>query len=111
MPERLREVEKRYEELMARLCDPAVTADAALYRSLMQDSSDLLPLVEAYRTYTAARRRESEARELLDSGADEELRELANDEWNEARAEAERLTRERRPDLWEKYLQRQTKEV
>ena len=27
------------------------------------------------------------------------------------RAEAERLTRERRPDLWEKYLQRQTKEV
>ena len=30
-------------------------------------------------------------------------------EWR--RAEAERLTRERRPDLWEKYLQRQTKEV
>ena len=27
------------------------------------------------------------------------------------RAEAEKLTRERRPDLWEKYLQRQTKEV
>ena len=27
------------------------------------------------------------------------------------RAESERLTRERRPDLWEKYLQRQTKEV
>ena len=27
------------------------------------------------------------------------------------RSEAERLTRERRPDLWEKYLQRQTKEV
>ena len=27
------------------------------------------------------------------------------------RSEAERLTRERRPDLWERYLQRQTKEV
>ena len=27
------------------------------------------------------------------------------------RSEAERLTRERRPDLWETYLQRQTKEV
>jgi len=27
------------------------------------------------------------------------------------RSEAERLTRERRPDLWESYLQRQTKEV
>ena len=65
---------KAVRELMARLCDPAVTADAALYRSLMKESSDLLPLVEADRAYAAARRRESEARELLDSGADEELR-------------------------------------
>ena len=68
MPERLREVEKRYEELMARLCDPAVTAQAELYRSLMKESSELQPLVEAYRAYTAARQRESEARELLFGG-------------------------------------------
>lgn len=94
MPERLREVEKRYEELMARLCDPAVVSQAELYRSLMKESSELQPLVEAYRAYTAARKRECDAKDLLESDAEEELRELASEEYSEARAEAERLTEE-----------------
>ena len=95
MLNRLKEVEKRYDELMARLCDPAVVADADVYRSLMKESSDLQPLVEAYRAYAAACFREQEARELLEAGGlDAELRELAELEREEGRAEAERLAEE-----------------
>ena len=95
MLSRLGEVERRYEELMARLCDPAVVSQADLYRSLMKESSELQPLVEAYRAYANAREREAQAREMLDSGGlDRELRELAEEELADSRAEAERLTEE-----------------
>ncbi|MBR2405949.1 MAG: peptide chain release factor 1 [Clostridia bacterium] len=95
MLNQLREVEKRYEELMARLCDPAVVAQADLYRSLMKESSDLQPIVEAYRAYAAAKERENEARELLEMGElDRELRELAEEELENGKAEAERLAEE-----------------
>ncbi len=92
MLDRLKEVEKRYEELTVRLCDPAVASQAELYRALMKESSELQPLVETYRAYTAARGREAEAKDLLESGGlDRELRELAEEEWEIGRAEAERL--------------------
>ena len=95
MLSRLKEVEKRYEELMARLCDPAVVSQAELYRSLMKESSELEPLVTAYRAYETARAQEREARELLDGGGlDRELRELAEEELAEGRANAERLAEE-----------------
>ncbi len=94
MLSRLKEVEKRYEELMARLCDPAVVSQAELYRSLMKESSELEPLVTTYRAYAAARARESEARELLDGGLERELRELAEEELAESRETAERLAEE-----------------
>ena len=95
MLDRLREVEKRYEEMMARLCDPAVVSQPELYRSLMKESSDLAPLVEAYRAYAAARKRESEALELLETAdLDKELKELAAEDLSDSRREAERLAEE-----------------
>ena len=94
MLERLKEVEKRYEELMARLCDPAVMSQAELYRALMKERSELEPLVETYRAYAAARARESEAREMLDGGLESELRELAEEELKDSRDAAERLAEE-----------------
>ncbi len=94
MLDRLQEVEKRYEELLRRLCDPSVVAQPDLYRVLTKESSDLQPLVDAYRAYTAARNREAEAKDLLDGGIDRELRELAEEELAESHAEAERLADE-----------------
>lgn len=94
MLDRLQEVEKRYEELLRRLCDPSVVAQPELYRALTKESSDLQPLVDTYRAYAAARKREAEAKELLESGSDRELRELAEEELVESHAEAERLAEE-----------------
>ncbi len=93
MLNRLKEVEKRYEELTARLCDPSVVSQTDVYRSLMKESSELQPLVDTYRAYAAACERAAQAREMLDGGGlDKELRELAEEEWTENRAEAEALT-------------------
>ena len=95
MLDRLKDVEKRYEELMARLCDPAIAGDADQYRELMRESKQLEPIVEVYREYAKARRSEAEAKELMEtSGVERELRELAEDEWRESRDEAERLAEE-----------------
>ncbi len=88
--DRLKDVEKRYEEVMARLCDPAVVSQAETYRELMRESKQLEPVIEKYREYAAAKQAEQEAKELLDmAGIDRDLRELAEEEWHESRKKAE----------------------
>ena len=80
MFDKLYEVEKRYDEITARLYDPAVTSDVERYRSLMKESAELAPIVEKYREYQQAKARQEEALALLDGGTDPELRELAEQE-------------------------------
>ena len=95
MFEKLDAVEKRLEELTAQLYDPAVAADRDRYRGLMKESASLTPLVETYRAYKRAKETLEEARALLDAGgADRELRELAEQELADSRAETERLAEE-----------------
>ena len=53
MFEHLRDLEIHYEEVMAGLSDPLVTADQNRFRAMMKEQADLQPLVEAYRAYTA----------------------------------------------------------
>ncbi len=95
MLDRLKDVEKRYEELTNRLCDPSVAAQADVYRELMRESKQLEPIVDAYRVYAKARATEEEAKALLDTaGVDRELRELAEEEWQESRRIAEQTAEE-----------------
>ena len=91
---RLKEVEKRYEEVMARLCDPSVVSNPILYRDLMKESRYLEPIVQKYREYAAACQREAEARQLLEGESDRELRQLAEEELKESRAAAEVFSEE-----------------
>ncbi|MBQ5841334.1 MAG: peptide chain release factor 1 [Clostridia bacterium] len=86
---------KRYEEITNQLYDPTVTAQPALYRELMKESTSLRPLVDTYTEYTAQQTRRDEALELLsEAGEDKELHQLAQQELNESKAELERLTNE-----------------
>ncbi len=91
MFEQLRDVEKRFEEIERRLCDPAVVGDVAQYRTLMQERTRLEATVIAYRAWGDAVRREEDARQLL---GDPELRDLAEQELADARADAARLAEE-----------------
>ncbi len=95
MLDRLKDVEKRYEELNNRLCEPAVAAQADVYRELMRESKQLEPIVEAYRVYAKARTAEAEAKAILETGGvDRELRELAEEEWQDSRRLAEQTAEE-----------------
>ena len=79
MFQRIKEIEKRYEELERLLSDPAVIANRSEYQKLAKEHSDLAPLVEAFREYEKTGRQLDEAQQVLREG-DEELRELAKEE-------------------------------
>ena len=92
MFEHLNEVLTHYEELMAGLSDPAVSSDQSRFRAMMKEQAELQPLVECYRLFQAAGQDEADARALLDTERDEELRALAKEELSDARRRREELS-------------------
>mgnify|MGYP001128194065 FL=1 len=79
MFQRIKDIEKRYEELERLLSDPAVIANRAEYQKLAKEHADLTPLIETFRDYENAGRQLDEAQQMLREG-DEEFRELAKEE-------------------------------
>lgn len=79
MFQRIKDIEKRYEELERLLSDPAVIANRGVYQKLAKEHADLTPLVETFRDYEKAGRQLDEAQQMLREG-DEGLRELAKEE-------------------------------
>ncbi len=93
---RLAQVDKRYEELTARLYDPAVTADPARFRDLLREQKQLEPVVLCFRRYKEAVAQVASLRELLDTETDDELRELAREELRLQKQQEEALAEELR---------------
>jgi peptide chain release factor 1 len=87
--DKLQSLETRYEELMARMAEPAVQADPAEYRAVAKNLSEIEPLVDAYRQYKTVTAEIAHTQELAAS-ADADMRELAAEELKslEARREA-----------------------
>ncbi len=94
MFDRLEDLVRRYEEIMNELSEPDVANDQNRFRSLMKEQSDLAPLVEAYQNYKKAKENLEEALMILDEESDEEMRELAKEEMNEAKSRIEELEEE-----------------
>ena len=95
MYEKLEDVEKRFEEINKRLFDADVVSDVEQYKQIMKEIKNLQPIVEKYREYKDAVKRQEEARALLaEAGADREIRELAEIELEETRVSIERATDE-----------------
>ncbi|MBE6808621.1 MAG: peptide chain release factor 1 [Ruminococcaceae bacterium] len=86
MFDKLESVVNRYEQIGEELTHPEVVSNNELFKKLMKEHSELTPIVEKYREYTAAKNTEKEALELLsESGLDKELKELAEEELKEAK--------------------------
>lgn len=86
MFENLQVFENRYEELNLKLYDPTVAADRDLYRSLMQEHSEIAPIVEKYREYRNAEDNLKGAEEILyDSSSDRDMKDMALEEIAEAK--------------------------
>ena len=90
MFQRIKDIEKRYEELERLLSDPAVIANRSEYQKLAKEHADLTALIEAFRDYEKTGRQLDEAQQMLRDG-DEELREMAKEEIPQLKARVEEL--------------------
>jgi len=82
--------EKRYNELNNRLYDPAVAANPEQYQKIMKEFKEIEPIVEEYKVYKQAKTVVEESLEMLsDSTLDKEMKELAEEELANAKAQAE----------------------
>ena len=91
MLDKLKQIEQRLQEVETALGDPAVYGDRDKLRSLSREQKELTPVVSAYRAYCDAEVRIADAMELL---GDAEMRQLAQEELQEAKADKERLQEE-----------------
>ncbi len=91
MFERLKLVTKQYEELCRRLEEPATYSDSALYARVERETRELQPLAESYAAYERVCAELASAAELME---DPEMRELAQEELLNGKAEKARLEQE-----------------
>ncbi len=91
MTEQLKAIDLRYSELEARLAANETYSDPELVSRLNREQKELEPLVTAYRAICRAREDLAGAEALL---SDPEMRELAQEEYDQARADVGRLEQE-----------------
>ena len=91
MFDKLEDLVLRYEEIMNQLSEPDVANDTNRFKKLMKEQSDLSPIVEAYQSYKQEKKNIEDSLAILEEESDEEMRELAKEELNDAKAQAEQL--------------------
>ncbi len=78
--EKLGEIENKYEELSSRLSDPSVINDRDKYQKYTKSYSDLGFIVSKYREYQKILSDLSDAKEMLNTEYDPEMKKFAKDE-------------------------------
>ncbi len=76
---KLREIEKRYQDLEGLLSDPAVIGDYSVYQKYAREHAGISDIVQIYRQYRDIASQIEDNKDLLKDG-DAELRELAKEE-------------------------------
>ena len=94
MFDKLEDLLIRYEEIMSELQEPDVVNDQNRFRKLMKEQNDLTPIVEAYKEYKESKQAIEDSLAMLEEESDEEMRELAKEELNSAKARVEELEQE-----------------
>ncbi len=94
MLDKLKQVESKYEELCARSEQADFYADPQRAAKILREQRELEPIVTAYRGLMQAKARMEEAQSLLSGETDPELRQLCQEEFQDAKAERDRLEEE-----------------
>ncbi|NMA08297.1 MAG: peptide chain release factor 1 [Clostridiales bacterium] len=94
MEEKLNALESRWDELAQALTEPEVYSDPERMAKLAKEQKDLTAVVDAYRNWKRVKQDADGALELLNGPLDAEMRELAQEELDEAKKNIE--------VLWEK---------
>ncbi len=83
MYEKLADIRDKYNEIAEKMSDPAVIADQELFQKYAKELGDMKPLVDKYEEYSTALKRLEEAKEILESSVEDDLKELAETEIEE----------------------------
>lgn len=94
MLDKLEAIYTRYQEIEAQMNDPQITADMKRYVKLSKDYKDLQPVIKAYHDYKALIENIAGCKELLATEKDEEMRDMAKMELNEATEQRDKLEEE-----------------
>ena len=91
MFDKLEDLLIRFEEILSELQEPDVVNDQNRFRKLMKEQNDLTPIVEAYKEYKTCKQAIEDSLAMLEEESDEEMRELAKEEMNDAKERIEKL--------------------
>jgi peptide chain release factor 1 len=83
MLERLKEIAKKHEDLVAQQADPEIAVDPKRSREVAQKLAELAPVVAAYRDYSSTASELEGAREIVTESDDDEMRQMAEAEIDE----------------------------
>ncbi len=83
MYEKLADIKEKYDQIAEKMSDPDVIADQDRFQKYAKELAEMKPLVDKYEEYTTALNRLEEAKEILASSRDEDLKELAEAELEE----------------------------
>lgn len=78
--DKLEVIKRRWDEIGEQLNDPAVMADIKRFVKLNKDYKDLEPIVKAFKEYKNIKDNYEEAKEILKTEKDEDLRKMAVEE-------------------------------
>jgi len=90
---RLDSISERYEELAALMSEPEIISDQNKFRDFSKEYAEIEPVVLCFANYKQTLNDIQEAKALMDDG-DADMREMAEEEWKEARATLETLDSE-----------------
>ncbi len=88
MLDRLKQLDKKYNEIQQRMESGEIFADPTAYTKCARELKELEPIVLCYREYCSCQKQMSDAQELM---SDPEFKELAQEEYSEAKAKLEEL--------------------
>ena len=91
MFDKLENVEKRYEELNAKISDPEVIANQSEWQKYMKEHADIEEIVEKYREYKKVSESIEELKEMLN---DKEMHDLAQAELDESKEKLPKIEEE-----------------
>ena len=91
MFQKLEEVEKRYDELSEKISSPEIIANQAEWQKYVKEHAEIEEIVQKYREYKKIKEKLEDAKSMLN---DQELKELAQMEFEEAKEQLPQLEEE-----------------
>lgn len=94
MYDKLDFIAQKYEDLSAKVSDPEIIADQAVWQKYIKEMSEIEPIVNKFKEYKKIKDDLTSAKEILSESNDEELREMAKLELSDLEEQEETLSAE-----------------